>query len=44
MTRHRHSLDIEELRRRLRKDSAGRAGMILIHNGIVRGTSRHGVN
>jgi len=35
-------MDIEGFRDRLKKRAMGRAGMILIHNGIVRATSRDG--
>lgn len=37
-----HTLDIESMRSRLRIAANGRAGMILIHNGIVRNSSRSG--
>jgi len=36
------TLDMEAMRRRLKAASAGRAGMILIHNGVVRNSSRSG--
>jgi molybdopterin synthase catalytic subunit len=33
---------MEAMRHRLKEKAAGRAGMILLHNGIVRNTSRDG--
>lgn len=38
----RNSLDIEAMRSRLKASANGKAGMILIHNGIVRGSTRSG--
>jgi len=35
-------MNIEKMRQRLKSCSAGRAGMILVHNGVVRNTSRAG--
>ena len=35
-------MDIEALRKRLKDKAGGKAGMILIHNGIVRASSRDG--
>ncbi len=35
-------MDIEAFRRRLKDKANGKAGMILIHNGIVRSSSRDG--
>ncbi len=37
-------MDISGLRARLKKKAMGKAGMILIHNGIVRATSRDGAS
>ncbi len=35
-------MDIERMRQRLKQKADGRAGMILIHDGIVRNSSRDG--
>lgn len=35
-------MNMEAMRHRLKERAAGRAGMILLHNGIVRNTSRDG--
>ncbi len=35
-------MDIEAFRKRLKEKANGKAGMILIHNGIVRASSRDG--
>ncbi len=35
-------MDIEAFRKRLKEKAKGKAGMILIHNGIVRASSRDG--
>ncbi len=35
-------MDIDAMRERLRKRAGGKAGMILIHDGIVRNSSRSG--
>ncbi len=35
-------MDIAEFRNRLKEKSKGKAGMILIHNGVVRANSRDG--
>lgn len=37
-------MNIERIRRKLREKAGGRAGMILLHNGIARNTSRDGQN
>lgn len=42
MTRQFQTLDIEAMRSRLKAAANGRAGMILIHNGVVRNSSRGG--
>lgn len=42
MTKQFQTLDIESMRSRLKAAAEGRAGMILIHNGIVRNSSRSG--
>jgi molybdopterin synthase catalytic subunit len=35
-------MNMEEMRKRLKARAGGKAGMILLHNGIVRNTSRQG--
>ncbi len=42
MTKQSQTLDIAAMRSRLKTIANGRAGMILIHNGIVRNSSRSG--
>lgn len=42
MKKQSHYLDIEAMRNRLKAAANGRAGMILIHNGVVRNSSRSG--
>lgn len=36
-------MNLENMRQKLKQKSGGRAGMILIHNGVVRNTTRNGL-